>query len=110
MQSIAEIVRDLLIFIGVMFVLFVTLIVVVFWLPDDNLRRRPREARRCERSPVVLFRRSRHFLLGLLRSVRRSLDGWACSLLKGGSARVMIYTFQPESLIRYVRIIHLAES
>jgi hypothetical protein len=48
MQSIAEIVRDLLIFIGVMFVLFVTLIVVVFWLPDDNLRRRPREARRCE--------------------------------------------------------------
>jgi hypothetical protein len=36
MQSIAEIVRDSLIFIVVMSVLFVTLIVVVFRLPDDN--------------------------------------------------------------------------
>src|ERR1700733_14007465 len=36
MQSIAEIVRDLLIFIVVMFVLFVALIVVVFRLPDGN--------------------------------------------------------------------------
>jgi hypothetical protein len=36
MQSIAEIVRDSLIFIVVMSVLFVTLIVVVFRLPDAN--------------------------------------------------------------------------
>jgi hypothetical protein len=36
MQSIAEIVRDLLIFIVAMSVLFVALIVVVFRLPDDN--------------------------------------------------------------------------
>jgi hypothetical protein len=40
MQSIAEIVGDLLIFIVVMLALFVTLIFVVFRLPDNNPLRR----------------------------------------------------------------------
>jgi hypothetical protein len=36
MDSIAEIIRDLLIFIAVMFALFIVLIVVISKLPDDN--------------------------------------------------------------------------